>query len=76
MLDSQQCEQAFPGLFEEVERPMNDRMNSHITLDEINAVPQRNGYVRAMIYDQQVCFLSPPDDKSSLEGIYLFIADR
>lgn len=54
MLDSHQCEQAFPGLFHEVERPGNDRKDSPITLEELDSVPQQNGYVRAMIYDQQV----------------------
>jgi hypothetical protein len=54
MLDSQQCEQAFPGLFGEVERPVNDRLHSPITIEELDAVPQQNGYVRAMIYNQQV----------------------
>ncbi|OAG33794.1 hypothetical protein AYO21_12111 [Fonsecaea monophora] len=54
MLDSQQCEQAFPGLFEEVERPVNQRMHNPITFEEIDAMPKQNGYVRAMIYNQQV----------------------
>ena len=55
LLGLQQCEQAFPELFEEVERPVKKRMNSHITLDELDSIPQQNGYVRAMIYNQQVC---------------------
>jgi hypothetical protein len=55
LLDLQQCEQAFPGLFEEVERPVKNRKNPHITLDELDLIPQQNGYVRAMIYNQQVC---------------------
>lgn len=54
ILNSHQCEQAFPGLFEEVERPVKDRWNSHITVEELDSLPQQNGYVRAMIYDQQV----------------------
>ncbi|EXJ89791.1 hypothetical protein A1O3_02858 [Capronia epimyces CBS 606.96] len=54
LLDSEQCEQAFPGLFEEVERPMKGRAKSHITVDEIDSIPRRNGYVRAMIFDQQL----------------------
>lgn len=55
LLDSQQCEEASPGLSEEVARPMNNRMNTHITLKELDAIPQQNGYVRAMIDNQQVC---------------------
>ncbi len=54
MLDSSQCDQAFPGLFEEIRRPMKDRRHRHISLDEIDSITPRNGYVRAMIYDQQV----------------------
>ncbi|EXJ90583.1 hypothetical protein A1O1_03686 [Capronia coronata CBS 617.96] len=55
MLDSQQCDQAFPGLFEEVQRPVNARLHGpRITLDDIDSIPRRNGYVRAMIYDQQL----------------------
>ena len=54
MLDSSQCEQAFPGLFEEITRPKEDRWLRRISLDEIDSITPRNGYVRAMIYDQQV----------------------
>lgn len=54
MLDSKQCEQAFPGLFEEIERPVKDRMHSHITVHELDSVPKQNGFVRAMVYNQQV----------------------
>lgn len=54
MLDSRQCDQAFPGLFEEVDRPMRERMHNHITFEEIDTMPRQNGYVRCMIYNQQV----------------------
>jgi hypothetical protein len=54
MLDSQQCDQAFPGLFEEVDRPVRERLHNHITFQEIDKMPRQNGYVRAMIYNQQV----------------------
>ncbi|KIV83011.1 hypothetical protein PV11_05072 [Exophiala sideris] len=54
MLNSQQCEKAFPGLFEEVDRPVRDRSSSRITLDELDSLPRQNGYVRAMIYNQQL----------------------
>lgn len=57
LLDSRQCDQAFPGLFVEVERPVNQRLaQSRVTLDELDSIPKQNGFVRAMIYDQQVCF--------------------
>jgi len=54
MLDDSQCEVAFPKLFEEVERAVNLRRPSHITSDELDAIEPKNGYVRAMIYDQEV----------------------
>jgi hypothetical protein len=54
MLDSSQCDQAFPGLFEEIKRPMKDRRLRRISLAEIDSIAPRNGYVRVMIYDQQV----------------------
>ena len=54
MLDSQQCDLAFPGLFEEVDRPVNARMHNPITFEEIDTMPKQNGYVRVMIYNQQV----------------------
>jgi hypothetical protein len=54
ILDGAQCEQAFPGLFEEIERPVKDRRSRRISLEDIDSITPRNGYVRAMIYDQQV----------------------
>ncbi|KAF7504742.1 hypothetical protein GJ744_001811 [Endocarpon pusillum] len=54
MLDSSQCEQAFPGLFEEITRPKEDRLLRRISFDEIDSITPRNGYIRAMIYDQQL----------------------
>ena len=56
MLNTAQCEQAFPGLFDEIERPKTQRQTRPITLKEINAIVPRNGYVRAMIVNQQVWF--------------------
>jgi len=53
-LDATQCDRAFPGLFEEIERPWKDRRLRRITLNELNSIEPRNGYVRAMIYDHQL----------------------
>ena len=53
-LDSRTCDVFFPFLFHEVERAVSDRKGRHITKDELDAITPRNGYVRAMIYDQQV----------------------
>ena len=58
-LSDEQCDQAFPGLFEEAERAVRDRRGKNITLEELAAVTPVNGYVRAMIYEQEVTdFLS------------------
>jgi hypothetical protein len=54
MLTQDQCDQAFPNLYVEIERAKNDRKSRPITLKELDAIPARNGYIRAMIYDQQV----------------------
>jgi hypothetical protein len=53
-LNSQQCEQAFPGLYEEINRPKKDRQSRRISREELDSIVPRNGYIRAMIYDQQV----------------------
>ena len=53
-LTDEQCDGAFPGLFEELERSKADRGKRQITLAEIDSIPKVNGYVRAMIYEQQV----------------------
>ena len=54
MLSDEQCDQAFPGLFEEAERPVHERRGRNITLEEVDAITPVNGYVRAMIVDQEV----------------------
>lgn len=54
LLDRDQCQQAFPGLFEEVDRAVSSRRNNRISLRDLDAIEPKNGYVRAMIYDQEV----------------------
>lgn len=54
LLDLGQCDAAFPDLFDEIKRPMKDRWSRRITLQEIDSIEPKNGYVRAMIFDQQV----------------------
>ncbi|KAF7717414.1 Glycosyl Transferase Family 90 protein [Penicillium ucsense] len=54
LLKQGECMQAFPGLFDEVERAKRDRQLHPITIQEIDSIQPRNGYVRAMIYDQQL----------------------
>ncbi|KAF3484072.1 DUF821 domain-containing protein [Arthroderma uncinatum] len=54
ILNAARCQSAFPGLFAEVDRAKRERANRHIRLDEIDSITIKNGYVRAMIYDQQL----------------------
>ncbi|KAK5952431.1 hypothetical protein OHC33_006474 [Knufia fluminis] len=54
LLDYAQCEDAFPKLFDEVERAVNLRRSNHITSAELDAIEPKNGYVRAMVYDQEL----------------------
>jgi hypothetical protein len=54
MLTQDQCDQAFPDLYTEIDRARDVRKSRLISLKELDAIPARNGYIRAMIYDQQV----------------------
>ena len=69
LLDLGQCDAAFPGLFDEVKRPMKDRWSRRITLKEIDSIEPKNGYVRAMIFDQQV-FNPYAHAKSNIAALY------
>lgn len=62
LLSQGQCEQAFPDLFVEIERARDVRSSNPITIEELDSIKPRNGYIRAMIYDQQVCQLSSIND--------------
>lgn len=55
VLTQRQCDLAFPGLFEEVERPVQLRREKKVTRRELDETPRLNGFIRAMIFDQQVC---------------------
>jgi hypothetical protein len=48
------CDEAFPDLFKEIDRAVEVRQNDHITFKEIDSIKKVKGYMRAMIYDQQV----------------------
>lgn len=56
LLDDSQCGVAFPRLFEEVDRAVTSRRGNHVSVVELDAIQPKNGYVRAMIYDQEVWF--------------------
>lgn len=61
-LTGEECSKVFPGLFVDVDRAIRDRNGARITLEELESIPKRNGYVRAMIYDQEVSLLHSPSD--------------
>jgi hypothetical protein len=63
-LDNKQCSEAFPGLFADIDRAVADRKGRRITLEELEKVPKINGYVRGMIYNQELSVI----DKQG--GIY------
>ncbi|QSZ37094.1 hypothetical protein DSL72_009186 [Monilinia vaccinii-corymbosi] len=52
-LTQRQCDLAFPGLFEEVERPVELRKEEKVMRKELDDTPKLNGFIRAMIFDQQ-----------------------
>ena len=54
VLDGQECEGFFPGLFQEVDRMVRSRVKKHVTLKELDAVKLLNGNIRVMLYDQEV----------------------
>ncbi|KAG4030997.1 hypothetical protein MFRU_010g01230 [Monilinia fructicola] len=57
VLTQRQCDLAFPGLFEEVERPVQLRREKKVTRRELDETPRLNGFIRAMIFDQQLYIL-------------------
>ncbi|OAL71096.1 hypothetical protein A7D00_4759 [Trichophyton violaceum] len=54
VLGAERCQSAFPGLFAEIDRAKQERAQRPISLAEIDSVVPKNGYIRAMIYDQQL----------------------
>lgn len=58
-LSETQCKQAFPNLYVEIDRAVEDRRSNHVTLKETDEMAKGEGFIRAMIYDQQVLFSAP-----------------
>ena len=55
-LTAEQCGTAFPGLFSEIERAVAyRRAKGDITLSDVDTSWKKDGVVRALIIDQQVC---------------------
>lgn len=75
IFDNEQCQTAFPRLFEEVERAVEGRRSNHITVGELDAIVPKNGYVRAMIYDQELYIIQKQGgiysrELATLQAIY------
>ena len=58
VLNGPRCQRTFPGLFEEVDRIVGIQRANRITPETLDQIPRRNGYLRVMLYDQQVLLLS------------------
>ncbi|KAJ5201986.1 CAZyme family GT90, partial [Penicillium cinerascens] len=58
LLTQGQCDQAFPDLFAEIDRASEARSLNPITIQELDSITPRNGYIRAMIYDQQLYIIA------------------
>jgi hypothetical protein len=54
LMTDKRCDEAFPGLFKEIDRAVEVRKQSHVTKKELDSIKKVKGYMRAMIYDQQV----------------------
>ncbi len=65
LLDRKQCQTAFPGLLEEVDRAVASRRQQHISVADLDGIVPKNGYVRAMIYDQEVRFFCVLGDRTA-----------
>jgi hypothetical protein len=54
LMTDARCDEAFPELFKEIDRAVEVRKQDHVTMKELDSIMKVNGYMRAMIYDQQV----------------------
>lgn len=54
LLSSHQCDTLFPDLYKDLDRAIKDRNGKKITLKEIDSIKPKNGFIRGIIYDQQL----------------------
>ena len=54
LLNDDQCTEAFSSLFADINRAIEDRGGMQVSVAELERVPRINGYVRGMIYNQEV----------------------
>ncbi|CAL3968333.1 hypothetical protein PZA11_006716 [Diplocarpon coronariae] len=62
MLSEAQCHQAFPNFYLEIDRAVEDRRSNHVTLKETDEISKDRGYIRAMIYDQELYVIDATED--------------
>ena len=53
LLTLDQCDKAFPGFFAEIDRA-KDTWKGGIKKADVDAIPEQNGFVRAMIFDNKL----------------------
>jgi hypothetical protein len=54
LMTDARCDEAFPDLFKEIDRAVEVRRKDHVTSKELDEIMKVKGYMRVMIYDQQV----------------------
>lgn len=74
LLSSDQCLSVFPRLYADIDRAVRARAGKRITLEEIDGIPLRNGYVRGIIYDQEVWCVENSPWRVSLSFSIIFRA--
>jgi hypothetical protein len=71
-LDEEQCQSAFPGQYEDIERAVRVRGRAKVTEQDLNSFDLTKGMVRGMIYDREVgrarrvqCRVAPANRRAS-----------
>lgn len=66
-LTAAQCDSAFPGLFEDIDRAVHLHWDRPISKEELHAIKLSSGMVRAMISDGKVILTHPSEPKLRTE---------
>ncbi|KAI9733041.1 MAG: hypothetical protein M1834_003586 [Cirrosporium novae-zelandiae] len=61
-MDQLQCEGAFPGLFDEIDRAVMQRKAIPVTIEELDNINPETGYFRVMIYDNELYIIETGRD--------------
>ncbi|PMD41272.1 DUF821 domain protein [Hyaloscypha variabilis F] len=57
LMTDARCDEAFPELYKEINRAVEVRKGDHVTSKELDKIMKVPGYMRVMIYDQQLYIL-------------------